>query len=301
MPSSPLTPDQDHIGGLETLVENLRVDVLFMHDPDKHPDRFWKGSAFDLSSGSNHLAHAVTKSLSQSRSLIESARSHHVLVREPFAGMRFLGLHFLGPTEDYYTGRLRAMSRDSKLGELAHDGLEKKAIPTGTARESFEIETLTESTDASPSNNTSVVSLLAVEGKKVLFTGDAGPDSLRPAITRLRELGVASSDLDAVQVPHHGSRYNVTPSVLDDLLGPVTRRARGVAFASVAPSNPSAQFPAKQVTNAFHRRGYPVVATAGRNLTCTFDDDANPLGSDRDLDPVALLPLYEVVETFNNG
>ena len=67
---------------------------------------------------------------------------------------------------------------------------------------------------------------------------------------------------DFVQVPHHGSRRNVTPYVLDRWLGG-RRKTEGAtigcAFCSVGDNQP--KYPRAQVKNAFIRRGYPVHVT----------------------------------------
>jgi hypothetical protein len=70
---------------------------------------------------------------------------------------------------------------------------------------------------------------------------------------------------DFVQVPHHGSRRNVTPSVLDRLLGPKVSNGhkQGTAFVSVGKDKP--EFPRGQVKNAVQRRGLPGPCHARRD------------------------------------
>ena len=68
-----------------------------------------------------------------------------------------------------------------------------------------------------------------------------------------------------VQIPHHGSRRNVGPSVLNQLLGPIQPEGttRFTAFVS-APKDDDTH-PRKIVLNAFMRRGGKVIATQGTN------------------------------------
>jgi hypothetical protein len=72
-----------------------------------------------------------------------------------------------------------------------------------------------------------------------------------------------------VQVPHHGSRHNVTPLVLDLWLGQKrpyeNSPRRGTAFCSVGAD--ADIYPRKKIANAFLRRGYPVYATRGETKT----------------------------------
>ena len=73
--------------------------------------------------------------------------------------------------------------------------------------------------------------------------------------------------LSLVQVPHHGSRRNVTPAVRDTWLGKPMERINakvGSAFCSV--DNDAATYPRKTVKNAFTRRGYPDYESGGREF-----------------------------------
>ncbi|MFE4425188.1 hypothetical protein [Streptomyces sp. NPDC056817] len=134
----------------------------------------------------------------------------------------------------------------------------KKLVP-----ETWLDETLRDDGTTTPTNDAGVVSLLEVDGMKLLLTGDAGIPALTRVLDELEESGFASGDLCFVQVPHHGSRNNVGPTVLDRLLGPTANGIpRGVACVSAPKKNPDNRHPAKKVTT-FLRRGYPVHATQG--------------------------------------
>lgn len=99
-------------------------------------------------------------------------------------------------------------------------------------------------------------------------------------------------DFKFVQVPHHGSRRNVGPSILDRMLGPKGQTSRhSVAYASVPKKNPEHKFPAKKVTNAFYRRGYNVHVTQGQAIRHKYD--APDRESWTTLEP---LPFYREVE-----
>jgi beta-lactamase superfamily II metal-dependent hydrolase len=68
-----------------------------------------------------------------------------------------------------------------------------------------------------------------------------------------------------VQVPHHGSRHNVSTSVLDRILGTRKSANDGVFTKSafVSAGKESTTHPRKMVTNAFNRRGAKPYATKG--------------------------------------
>ena len=81
--------------------------------------------------------------------------------------------------------------------------------------------------------------------------------SLERALNLLENANYQPGACKFIQVPHHGSRRNVGPSVLDRLLGNKgTDEKRGSAFLSSAEEG-APKHPAKKVTNAFRRRGLP--------------------------------------------
>jgi beta-lactamase superfamily II metal-dependent hydrolase len=69
--------------------------------------------------------------------------------------------------------------------------------------------------DGSVPNASSISLLVEYGGRTFLFTGDATSASLVDGLDRLRkERGVARIKLDAMKVPHHGSKNNVSTEVM---------------------------------------------------------------------------------------
>lgn len=99
--------------------------------------------------------------------------------------------------------------------------------------------------------------LVSHENHNVLLTADAGPEALADAANYAALIGRLSPP-ELVQIPHQGSRRNVTPVVLDAWLGdPNAGTAeRGRAYVMVGAKKPD--HPRKKVKNVFIRRGYPV-------------------------------------------
>jgi beta-lactamase superfamily II metal-dependent hydrolase len=145
------------------------------------------------------------------------------------------------------------------------------------ADEDWDIETLSNDPDppTSPSNESCVVQLGQFDTKKILLTADVGPVGLNEAADHAQALGVLSPP-NLVQVPHHGSRKNVTPAVLNRWLGPIAPKEtkRGTAFVSVGKEKKD--YPRGQVQNAFERRGYPVHATRGKTKHHYSGRDGRP-------------------------
>jgi beta-lactamase superfamily II metal-dependent hydrolase len=273
-------PDDDHINGLEVVLREMQVGELWMHLPWKHSASLAqaKSSRFKTSV----IKEKLTASLQSATDLEEIAKSRGVPIVEPFAGTQTADgvIQVFGPTLTYYEELLaEIMTPGSAATKSASmETLLRKLLAGGTVSESLTEETLSEDSETSTSNNTSAICLLSWDGRKSLFTGDAGIPALNQALDRVEETeGFASGDLQFVQVPHHGSQRNVSPSLLNRLLGPKGEARRiGTAFASVPPENPEGKHPSKKVTNAFLRRGYPVHLTQGNTKRHHHDAPNRP-------------------------
>lgn len=75
------------------------------------------------------------------------------------------------------------------------------------------LDRVREPADSSVANRSSIAFLATYDGQTVLFGADAHADVLAESLARL-PLPV---DLAACKVPHHGSRQNVKPDLLDKL------------------------------------------------------------------------------------
>lgn len=275
-------PDQDHINGLSGVVENLTVKQLWMHFPWNHSDEYLANRQDEFSS--MMATNWLKNSLNASNDLQLAAEAKGVPIEEPFAGKQYITpfgtLTVLSPTIEFYeellplmldksaerSQKLQTATTLSSLSELF--GKAKEAVMNKL--ESHDIETLTNSGSTSPSNNTSTVILLELtSGKKLLFTGDAGQEALSIAHQNYESLGHGAGQLELIQVPHHGSRQNVGPDILDKFLGGKTDVAgtrRGTAIVSAAANCDKDGHPKKSVTNAFRRRGYHVFQTGSVGL-----------------------------------
>ncbi|MEU7811852.1 MBL fold metallo-hydrolase [Pseudonocardia sp. NPDC049154] len=247
-------PDADHINGLATVVEQLDVDELLIHQPRVH-------AIPGITSFSN--IEAVD-------ALIAVAKDNSTMITEPFTGLERFGgaLQVLSPDEDFYEDLIREhlaqVTAGTKSISLSSIGLRARNLLERAVSLLPALETLTDAGETNPRNETSVVTLLDVAGHRMLLTGDAGQRALTRAADRYEAVigEFEFSPLALFQVPHHGSRRNIGPTLLDRILGP-----RYAAFASVsalisaakdAPKHPSAK-----VVNALKRRGARVVVTAG--------------------------------------
>jgi beta-lactamase superfamily II metal-dependent hydrolase len=252
-------PDQDHITGLKVVLEELEVSTLLMHQPWNHSQRV--SAARKTAFRSQGLVERVEKSLEAASELEAIATRKGVRIVEPFRGVKTTSgaLRILGPSREYYEELMAA--------EVQAPPTAAKSGAVSLLAEDLKTETLRDDGETTPTNNSSAICLLTIDGKQLLLTGDAGIPALEQAMAVLEGEGFQPGSLRFVQVPHHGSRRNVGPSILDRMLGPKRQTARqNSAFASVPKKNPEHKFPAKKVTNAFYRRAYNVYVTQGNTI-----------------------------------
>lgn len=251
-------PDADHASGLRQIMNQCTVNELWIHKPWDHSqhicDLFLDGRITD-NSLSERLKHAYTYAYE----LVQLAEDKGIDIREPFAGRQSedLVLTVLGPSIDYYRDLIPdfARSPDAKtLVERASSAFEKAV---NWVEETFDLELLDETGETSAENRSSAVILLKLNGEKFLFTGDAGIESLNKVIEYANSQYVDISNIRFFQIPHHGSKRNISPTILNAI------KCR-TAFVSASKDAP--KHPAKKVTNAFKRRNTTVYSTNGSIL-----------------------------------
>lgn len=263
-------PDGDHASGLVPLLERLEVGELWMHRPWLHSSTV--RDAVQPHHPPQHPSHPppsrLARTLRTVRKLELAALQRGIPIHEPFQGAQIGGFRVLSPARDWYLGQLLPAFGQPFMP--APPPIPATA-PAGPAdRESWDVELLRESAYTSADNESSVILWGEFDGQGVLLTGDAGIQALHHAADRAQAEGIdLPSRLCLLQVPHHGSRHNVSPSVLDRLLGPRKPRDDGQATkrAFVSAGTGSVAHPHAMVTNALLRRGAVPYATQGQVLS----------------------------------
>lgn len=204
--------------------------------------------------------------------LEELATRNGALVLSPFQGAQIGALTVLAPERSRYLDILVALpntpaeikSKRASHFSIAADLFEKaKVAVMSYVNETWFSEILSNFPDAtSPSNESSVVQASILDDKKILLTGDVGPAGLQEAFNYAAKFGFYQPDF--IQVPHHGSRRNVNPAVLDRWLGGVVNEGVFRGYAGCSAAENDLDHPKAKVENAFLRRGYPVYSTKGQ-------------------------------------
>jgi hypothetical protein len=199
------------------------------------------------------------------------ATRRKIPVRAAFQGTQIGSFTVLAPSRERYislipdldkTPTAYAQDAAKSLGGILTDALKAAAK---WVKETWQGETLADDLETSASNETSLIQWANIEGKAILLTADVGPKGLAEAADYAAAAGVLVPP-NFVQVPHHGSRHNVSKTALNRWLGqPVANDTvkRGTAFCSVGEGNGAEKYPRNVVSNAFLRRGYPVHVTKG--------------------------------------
>ena len=279
-------PDIDHACGLKLVLEELDFGFLLMHQPWNHASEIL--DLFENPFTTTKLKEKLRNAITTAHELEEICFDKGKKIYEPFTGTTWDNIRILGPSRDYYQ-ELLAQFRDTPVAAASIPSLLQKAIASAKEKmewvaEKFDMqyESLDDSGETSPENNSSAIFLLTVDGQKLLFTADAGIPALTAAADYAASLNIVLDDLRFMQVPHHGSKHNVGKTILN-------RVKAGTAFVSAGAKAP--KHPAKKVTNALIRRGATVCVTAGNGL-CHYLGTSTRYG----WSPAPTVPFYEQVE-----
>lgn len=258
--------DNDHAGGLIKVMETFHIGTLWMNRPWLYAEEIAKDFKYGWTS--DGLRKKLRELYPTLVELEEIATRNRVEIKEAFQGAQIGDFYVLAPSRERFltlvpqfdkTPAPLVAARSTLYGEAARALIQ-------WVKETWTGETLSDRPEpTSASNESSVVQLGLVDGKELLLTADAGPGGLTEAADYLVSRRYNKQGLSFVQVPHHGSRRNVTPAVLNWWLGtPLPRKEdqpRGCAFCSAGKNDPN--HPRHKVANAFTRRGYPVISTKG--------------------------------------
>lgn len=260
-------PDGDHASGMKVVVENLDVKQILMHRPWRHRKDL-SDSVVDGRVSANSLTQTLKEAYRYAYEIEQVAIKRKIDIIAPHQGFYFHHgdevpvLRILAPGKDFYLDLIR---QSGKTPEMEAEEILEKNIGFSEEKKEvdedlrFETENLTEEHgETSAENDMSLIILLEVAGKRVLFTGDAGTMGLYKGIQYAVKNKIDLNNLDIFHVPHHGSRRNLSKGILKYISSKycyISCATKG------APSHPSAI-----VTNALIRRKMTPYCTQGKGL-----------------------------------
>jgi beta-lactamase superfamily II metal-dependent hydrolase len=278
-------PDGDHLGGLRTVLASYDVGALWMLRPWVYANELIHH--FATYNSVDALKRRLKEIYPNVAALEEIATERGIPIREPFQGSAIGAFKVLAPSKSMYLDLVVSSEKTPEsvekeqpapadsLAKILVEALKKAvnlvAAPWGA--ETFSTE------ETSSENEMSVVQFGFLDGQKVLLTGDAGRKSLNLAADFAPQIGLQLPGIDKFQVPHHGSRRNVSTALLDRLLGErlPAMHAQGKFSAVISSAKADEHHPRKSVVRAMIHRGAKVATTEGQTV-CVHSPNAPDRG-----------------------
>jgi hypothetical protein len=269
-------PDGDHAGGLRTILEEFEVGALWMLRPWLYAGEII-GRFEDFTSVEN-LKRRLKDCYPNIAALEEIALRRNIPIYEPLQGAAIGAFRVLAPTRTRYLDLIVDSERTPEAAEQAERGagaviaalLERAAakvvafVKAAWGAEAFSPD------DVSAENEMSVVQYGALCGKRILLTADAGRGALSEAADYAPASGLTLPGIDRFQVPHHGSRRNVSTELLDRWLGPrlaaQPEKGKELFHTYISSAKKDEAHPRKAVVRAMIHRGGSVATTEGKTV-----------------------------------
>lgn len=267
--------DGDHTGGVLHVLENLQVESLWMLRPWLYADELLHRFTTQTTEGLRRRLRSIYSSLVE---IEKKAIELGIPINDPFQGVKIGEFTVLAPSRDRYLELIVASDKTPETVEESEATVADRAywifaeamkkainfIASAWNEEVFSTE------DTSAENEMSVVQAATLCNKKIVLTGDAGREALAEAANYAPFAGLILPGVDRIQIPHHGSRRNVSTELLDQWLGgrlPQKVASGQEAFTAIVSSaKADTKHPRKAVVRAFIHRGAKVIATESRSI-----------------------------------
>lgn len=258
--------DLDHVSGLKNILEKFDVKALYMNRPWLYIDDIWD-NVNDGRITKESLIRRLKEKYRYISELEEIAQNKKIPIYEVFQGTVIEDiLTVLSPSKDFYLNLLVESRKTPLVNNYEGTFFSRIIEAVKHVKDLFETwntEALREDVSTTAENEMSVVIYGKIDDN-FLLTGDAGIRALDKSIIYSQDIGMEIKDtVKFIQMPHHGGRHNVSPSILNRLIGNIVKEGTGIkkiAFVSVAKDS---EHPLQMVVNAFRRRGVSVYKTEG--------------------------------------
>lgn len=258
-------PHEDHASGLKEILENLDVKALYMNRPWNHIDELFNRVS-DGRITKNSLARRLKEDYHYIADLEDIANEKNIPIYDAFEGDTIGGkLTVLSPSKEFYLDLIAEDQKDiMKKSNPVSELFSRVVAFVKNIAESWTDEKLRENVSTDPINETSTVLLGRMDDEQFLLTGDVGIKGLRNAIDYADSIFNSLKDkVKIYEMPHHGGRHNVSPSILNDLVGKILNEGDTNGKAAYACVGKGSDHPKKMVVNAFIRRGAATYKTNG--------------------------------------
>lgn len=268
--------DGDHVGGIKKVLEEFEIGALWMLRPwnyaDELIDRFKRFISVE------NLIKRLKDIYSNLTTLEEIAIEKNIPIYEPFQGEKIGEFIVMAPTKARYLDLIvESEKTPESIGEQ-YTVATISALLIKTAAKAINFlkaawgDEVFSTEETSAENEMSIIQSANLCGKNILLTGDAGLSGLTEAADYAPFMGLSLPGLDYFQVPHHGSRRNVSTDVLDRWLGPrLTSKSEDGQekfYGIISATKKDEDHPRKAVVRAVIHRGGGVVTTGDNNGLC---------------------------------
>jgi len=271
--------DADHASGLREVLKEIPTNTLWLFIPWLHAaDAIHLFEKKDWTV--DKLAAAIKKEYDILSEIVDLAEQNDITIYCPEQGTQIGPFTVLSPRRATYVRLLPQFEKTPNPDQTQLEALGiwigkstfltkllekiKAKVETWTT-ETWVNEKLKDGGVTGASNESSVVLYANHEHQRILLTGDAGINALSWAAAHATAKNYPLQNFTFVQIPHHGSRRNVGPTILNTLIGPIQPEGMVKGMAYVSSPKDDENHPRKIVLNAFIRRGYKVYATQGAN------------------------------------
>lgn len=260
-------PDGDHSAGLKTVLQDFTIGTLWMNRPWVHIAELLPRFHYEYKE--QGLIRRLRRDFRNTAELEAIAVEQEITIRSVFQGDRIGAFCVLAPSRSRYLDCVVESEKTpepERAARIAGQIFEHVVKVLRSFSALWGEENLKgDAEGTSPENESSIVQFADLCDQKILLTGDAGVQALSEGYQYLVQRGVDLPGIDRLQVPHHGSRRNLSSDVLDAWLGEkLPQRSTNNKFTAIISANQNDKaHPKKAVVRALIHRGARVYQTNG--------------------------------------
>lgn len=274
-------PDGDHAGGLRVVLQELEVGALWMHRPWMYAAELLpRFSRFTTVEG---LTTRLKELYPNIVALEDLANERGIPILEAFQGTIIGAFTVLAPSRGTYLDLVVSSERtpdevSTSANDVATMFSRAIAATVNLVKSAWGVEVFSTG-ETSSENAMSIVQYANIANEKILLTADTGREGLNEAADFAPYAGLTLPGVDRFQVPHHGSRRNVSTETLDRWLGVrlAEKPVIGSFQAVISAAKEDADHPRKAVVRAMIHRGALVYTTENGKMSLA-SSNAPPRG-----------------------
>ncbi len=273
-------PDGDHAGGLQKVLTEFDIGNLWMLRPWLYANELLP--RFSRFRNVQNLIQRLREIYPYIADLEEIAADNGIPIQAPFQGSTIGAFTVMAPTKTRYLDLIVESDKtpESEKGRSISLALAYGMLETAVAkvinfvRSIWGAETFS-SEETSAENEMSIIQYANLCNKRILLTGDAGRQGLREAANYAPFIGLALPGIDRFQVPHHGSRRNVSTELLNWWLGPILpqkpKEGEELFTTIISAAKKDEDHPRKAVVRAMIHRGGKVTTTEKSTIRTSYN------------------------------